>query len=74
MTKQEKHLQTFLEANASKRIYLTLRPEKGSNMIEKEPTNRCEVRFINSLSDDFTEFTEISERFYDDMVEEFHND
>lgn len=65
----EKKLEAFLESLRGKTdmIYLKLHPMKGGTIISKEPTNRAYVESHGVI----TEFENISEGFYDEMVEQF---
>lgn len=67
----EKALQAYLKNVCSKNKYITLELWPNvSSFIVKGPFNKCKVK-----QHDITiqEFPNITERFYDDMVEKYHN-
>lgn len=68
----KKDLLKFLSDNKNERIFLKLYPKESTFPDDKtEESNICEVRFTNSLADKFTEFNQISEMYYDKMVNKF---
>jgi 2-phospho-L-lactate guanylyltransferase (CobY/MobA/RfbA family) len=68
-TLSEKQLESFLEDKKEERdISLSLRGQGGTTVILTEALNLCEVQ-IGEVS---YLFGGISEDFYDNMVEEYH--
>lgn len=67
MNKSEQQLNNFIDSIVGVRKFeLSLHPQGGHTMIEKEPINLCKVKTDDN---NVYLFGGISEGFYDEMVE-----